>query len=205
MQRLRLGFLASHGGSNAQAIFDACRQGNLQAEACVLISNNSRAPVRERAARAGVPSFHISSATHPQPEQLDAALVDVLQQHRVELVCLTGYMKKLGPQTLRSYRGRILNIHPSLLPKFGGRGMYGLRVHEAVIAAGESESGATVHLIDGEYDRGSILAQERVTVHPNDTPATLQARVLAVEHRMYVETLQQIATGALAVEGLVRD
>lgn len=201
---LRLGFLASHGGSNAQAIFDACRQGALHGEACVLISNNSRAGVRDRAERAGVPFYHLSSATHPVPAELDAAILQTLQNHGVEVVCLAGYMKKLGAQVLASYRGRILNVHPSLLPKFGGRGMYGIRVHEAVLAAGEAESGATVHLIDGEYDQGILLAQERVDICSDDSAEALQARVLAVEHRIYAETLQRIATGSLALEGLIR-
>ncbi len=201
---LRLGFLASHGGSNAQAIFDACRKGALHGEARVLISNNSRAGVRDRAERAGVPFYHLSSTTHPIPAELDAAILQALRCHGVEVVCLTGYMKKLGAQMLAAYRGRILNIHPSLLPKFGGRGMYGIRVHEAVLAAGEAESGATVHLISDEYDRGSILAQERIAVCAGDSAEALQARVLAVEHRIYTETLQRIAAGSLALEGLTR-
>lgn len=199
MSPLRLGLLASHDGSNAQAIFDACRQGILHAEARVLISNNSRAGVRKRAEQSGIPFFHLSSATHPVATELDAAIVDVLQRHDVEVVCLTGYMKKLGIKTLDAYRGRILNIHPALLPQFGGRGMYGIRVHEAVLAAGTTESGATVHLIDNEYDRGQILAQERVAVHPGESPKALQNRVLAVEHKIYIETLQRIATGTLAL------
>lgn len=201
---LRLGFLASHSGSNAQAIFDACRRGVLYGEARVLISNNSRAGVRSRAERAGVPFYHLSSATHPDPVELDAAIVSVLEHHAVEVVCLTGYMKKLGAQTLANYRGRILNIHPSLLPKFGGHGMYGNRVHEAVLAAGEAESGATVHLIDDEYDQGTILAQQRVAVCTGDSTEALQARVLAVEHRIYAETLQRIATGSLPLKALTR-
>ena len=201
---LRLGFLASHGGSNAQAIFDACRKGTLHGEACVLISNNSRAGVRDRAECAGVPFYHLSSTTHPIPAELDAAILQALRCHGVEVVCLTGYMKKLGAHMLATYRGRILNIHPSLLPKFGGRGMYGIRVHEAVLAAGEAESGATVHLISDEYDQGSILAQERITVCAGDSAEALQARVLAVEHRIYTETLQRIAAGSLALEGLTR-
>ena len=124
--------------------------------------------------------------THADPVALDAAILVALQTHGVEIVCLAGYMKKLGARTLAACRGRILNIHPALLPNFGGRCMYGMRVHEAVLAAGENESGATVHLIDGEYDHGPVLAQEKVPVCDGDTPEQLQARVLEVEHRLYV-------------------
>jgi len=110
-------------------------------------------------------------------------------------------MKKLGPKTLAHFRGRILNIHPALLPKHGGKGMYGIRVHESVIAAGETESGVTVHLVTEEYDRGPILAQVRVPVMPGDTPETLAERVLVQEHILYPATLQRIATGEIVLSG----
>jgi len=125
-----------------------------------------------------------------------------LEKHRVNLIVLAGYMKKLGPKTLARYRGRVVNIHPALLPKFGGKGMFGHHVHDAVIAAGEKESGATVHIADEEYDRGRILAQKRVPVMPDDTSESLAARVLEVEHELYAETLQRIAKGEIKLEGL---
>ena len=117
---------------------------------------------------------------------------------------MCGYMKRLGPQILDAFDGRILNIHPALLPKFGGKGYYGDAVHEAVLAAGESESGATVHLVDAEYDTGPILSQRSVPVHEDDTSETLAARVLKVEHQLYAETLQQIASGRIKLDGLDR-
>ena len=199
---LRLGFLASHGGSNMQAIIDACKEGRLQAEPCVVISNNSRSGAMERARREGIPAHHLSSRTHPDPEALDEAILAVLRRHEVEIVCLAGYMKKLGPKTLKAYRNRILNIHPALLPKFGGEGFYGERVHRAVLAAGEKESGPTVHLVDEYYDHGPILAQRRVPVLPDDTPETLAARVLEQEHLIYAETLQRIAAGEIDLDSL---
>ena len=200
--KLRLGFLASHGGSNVQAILDACREGRLEAEPCVVISNNSDAPVLDRAMAARVPAFHLSAHVHPDPARLDEAILATLEKHRVNLIVLAGYMKKLGPQTLARYRGRVLNMHPALLPKFGGRGMYGHHVHEAVLAAGEKESGATVHLADTEYDTGRILAQRKVPVRADDTSESLAARVLEVEHQLYAETLQRIARGEIKLEGL---
>jgi phosphoribosylglycinamide formyltransferase-1 len=200
--KLRLGFLASHGGSNVQAILDACREGRLDAEPCVVISNNSDAPVLDRAMAARVPAFHLSAHVHPDPIRLDEAILATLEKHRVNLIVLAGYMKKLGPKTLARYRGRVLNMHPALLPKFGGRGMYGHHVHDAVLAAGEKESGATVHLADEEYDTGRILAQRKVPVRADDTSESLAARVLEVEHHLYAETLQRIARGEIKLEGL---
>ena len=185
-----------------QAILDACREGRLDAEPCVVISNNSDAMVLDRAMAARVPAFHLSSHIHPDPARLDEAILEVLEKHRVNLIVLAGYMKKLGPKTLARYRGRVLNMHPALLPKFGGKGMYGHRVHEAVLAAGEKESGATVHLADAEYDEGRILAQKKVPVMAGDTADSLAARVLEVEHHLYAETLQRIATGEIELEGL---
>ena len=185
-----------------QAILDACREGRLEAELCVVISNNSDAPVLDRAMAVRVPAFHLSSHIHPDPARLDEAILATLEKHRVNLIVLAGYMKKLGPKTLARYRGRVVNIHPALLPKFGGKGMYGLHVHDAVLAAGEKESGATVHLADEEYDRGRMLAQRKIPVLPDDTAESLAARVLEVEHELYAETLQRIATEDIKLEGL---
>jgi len=200
--KLRLGLLASHGGSNLQAILDACASGRLHAEPRAVICNNSDAPALARARRAGVPAYHLSSHTHPDCVALDKAIAATLERHRVNLVVLAGYMKKLGPITLERYRGRVLNIHPALLPKFGGQGLYGRRVHEAVLAAVEPVSGVTVHLVDEEYDRGPIVAQREVPVLPDDTVDTLAHRVLGVEHEIYVETLERIARGEIELQGL---
>ena len=200
--KLRLGFLASHGGSNVQAILDACREGRLDAEPSVVISNNSEALVLDRAMAARVPAFHLSAHIHPDPARLDEAILATLEKHRVNLIVLAGYMKKLGPKTLARYRGRVLNMHPALLPKFGGKGMYGHHVHDAVLEAGEKESGATVHIADAEYDEGRILAQKKVPVMAGDTSESLAARVLEVEHQLYAETLQRIARGDIRLEGL---
>lgn len=204
MAPLRLGFLASHNGSNMQAILDACKEGRLSARPAVVISNNSESGALARARQEGIPAFHLSNHTHPGPGALDQAICAALTRHQVEVVCLAGYMKRLGPRTLAAYRGRVLNIHPALLPKFGGEGFYGQAVHQAVLAAGEKESGPTVHLVDEEYDHGPVLAQARVPVLAGDTPETLATRVLAQEHRLYADTLQRIATGEIVLEELKR-
>lgn len=198
-KKLKLGFLASHQGTNMQAIIDACNEGRLHAEPRVVICNNSHCGAAARARREDIDTHHLSSHTHPDADVLDRAIVATLQACGVEVVVLAGYMKKLGPETLAAYRGRILNIHPALLPKFGGKGFYGAAVHQAVLAAGETESGATVHLVDGEYDHGAILAQRKVSVLPDDTPETLAARVLVQEHVLYAETLQKIAMGEIVL------
>ena len=196
---MKLAFFASHNGTNMQAVLDACKTGDVLGEPSVVISNNSDAQALARAKRDGIPHYHLSSKTHPDPGQLDAEILMVLQRHQAELAILAGYMRKLGPKTLAHYQGRILNIHPALLPKYGGPGMYGAHVHAAVLAAGEKETGVTIHLVDGEYDHGAILAQCRVPVLPMDTIATLSARVLAQEHLFLVDTVKRIVAKELTL------
>lgn len=182
-----------------QAIIDACAEGRLHAVPCVVISNNSEAVALERARKARIPRYHISGKRHPG-EMEDQAILRTLRAHDVDTVILAGYMKRLGPLTLQAYRGRILNIHPALLPKFGGQGMYGKRVHEAVLRAGETVTGVTVHVVDELYDHGRILAQCKVPVLVGDTIDSLAERVLRQEHRLYPETLRRIAAGEIALD-----
>jgi phosphoribosylglycinamide formyltransferase-1 len=196
---LRIGVLASGRGSNLQALVDGCALGRIQGRVVVVISNNSRSGALARAAASGIPGCHLSSHTHPGPGELDFAICGALQQHACDLVALAGYMKQLGPHTLRAFRGRVVNVHPALLPRHGGTGMYGMRVHEAVLASQDAYSGATIHLVTGEYDQGPVLAQCRVPVLPGDTPESLAARVLAVEHELYVNTVAAIARGEMSL------
>ena len=193
----RLGFLASHRGSNMQAVIDACRSGRLNAEPVVVISNNGGSGALERAENEGIPAYCISSRTFPDEKKLDRVIRDTLLRHKVDLVILAGYMKKIGAETLDAFGGKMINIHPSLLPRHGGAGMYGMKVHEAVIAAGDTETGVTIHLVGDDYDSGRILAQEKVPVGPGDTAEALAERVLKVEHRLYVETLEKILSGQI--------
>jgi phosphoribosylglycinamide formyltransferase-1 len=199
---LRIGALASHEGTTLQAILDACNDGTLSARVVAVVSNNSDAGALRRARAAGSRAIHLSSKTHADADLLDAAIARALLEHDVEVVMLAGYMKKLGPALLAQYRGRILNTHPALLPKFGGHGMFGMRVHEAVLRAAETESGPSVHLVDAEYDTGRVLAQARVPVMAGDTPESLAARVQERERRLVVQVLQQVAVGELQLEGL---
>ena len=196
---MNVALLASHRGSNLQHVLDACRSGRLDARPCVVISNNADAEALSRARREGVPHYHLSRQTHPEPESLDSAIVEILDRHRTDLVVLAGYLRRLGPRTVAAYRGRIINVHPALLPRHGGQGMYGRRVHEAALSAGDRETGVTIHVVDEEYDHGPIVAQVRIPVAEGDTPETLAARVLEHEHRLLVETLRRIVAGEIVL------
>ena len=183
-----------------QAVIDACKQGRLDVEPRVVISNNSRSGALRRAADAGIPRYHVSTVTHSDDDARDRAIADILERHGVDLVVLGGYMKELGPETIARFRNRIVNVHPALLPKFGGRGFFGLAVHEAVLASGDRVTGATIHLVDELLDHGAVLAQQTVAVEIGDTPETLAERVLAVEHSLYVDTLRRIASGEIDLD-----
>jgi len=184
-----IAIFASGGGSNLQAVIDACKTGCLNATVCVVISNNSKSGALQRATDAGIPAYHISQKTTDKP---DAAILQVLKQHNTEMILLAGYLKKIGESVLREYEGKIYNIHPALLPKYGGQGMFGLNVHQAVINAAETETGITIHKVDPEYDTGETIAQCTVPVVAGDTAETLAARVLEREHSFLVETLRRL-------------
>jgi phosphoribosylglycinamide formyltransferase-1 len=194
-QSLKLGFLASGTGSSAQAILAAIRSGRLEAEARLLVSNNRSAPALAFAEATGVPALCI--ATQADPQAADAKLAEAMLGHGVELIVLSGYLRRLGPATLARYAGRVLNIHPGPLPGFGGQGMYGRRVHEAVLAAGAPQSAVSIHVVDGDYDHGPVIAERAVEIRAGDTAEALEARVRAAEPEFFVETLQRIARGEL--------
>ncbi|MEJ2664477.1 MAG: phosphoribosylglycinamide formyltransferase [Spirochaetia bacterium] len=189
---MNIGILASHNGTNAQAVIDAFKQGKTKAKVTVIISNNSNAGVLERARKENIPWYHLSLKTHPDPNALDEIILETLIQHNVELVLLAGYMKKLGTKTLTHFKNRIINIHPALLPAYGGAGMYGLNVHKEIIKNKEKETGITIHMVNEEYDDGRIINQMRIPVKPEDTPENLQKRVLDHEHLFLVDTLNTI-------------
>src|SRR5919205_3671663 len=174
---MRIAVAVSGRGSNLEALHQALRMG-AAAKIVVVISDRADAGGLERARSWGL-------ATEVLPSPTDGAVwLALLRRYRVDLVVLAGYVKLVPANVIAAYRGRIINVHPALLPAFGGKGMYGRRVHEAVLASGVRESGATVHLVDEVYDRGAILAQARVPILPDDTPDRLAARVLEVEHRL---------------------
>jgi phosphoribosylglycinamide formyltransferase-1 len=188
----KIGFLASGRGSNMQAVIDACENSQITAKPVVVVSNNSDSMALERARVHGLAAYCLNRKTHPEPAELDSATLAKLEEHQASLVVLAGFMRPVGPKVLKGFRNRIINIHPALLPKFGGKGMYGMNVHKAVIESGEKESGATVHLVNEEYDQGRILAQAKVVVEAGDTPERLAEKVLPLEHELLVKTIAEI-------------
>ncbi len=192
---LKLGFLASGNGSSAEAVVAAVAAGTLAAEPRLLVSNKKTAPAFAWAEARGVETLAIP--TIAEPEAADAALAEAMAAHGVELIVMSGYLRRLGPRTLARYAGRILNIHPGPLPQFGGEGMYGARVHQAVLASGLAESAIVIHAVDEEYDHGPELARRAVPILAGDTPQSLEERVKAQEPAFFVETLRRIAAGEL--------
>ncbi len=193
VQPVRVAIFASGRGSNADALIRFSQRPEALYRVVLIVSNNSTAGVRQVAQQHGIPFVHLSSVTHPDPEAYVAALRTILQQHAVELIALAGYLKKVPAAIVQEYRGRILNIHPALLPKFGGEGMYGIHVHEAVLRSGEPYTGVSVHLVEEEYDTGPVLAQVRIPVAPDTTAEQLAAQVLPYEHELYPLVLNQCA------------
>lgn len=203
MRRARLAVLVSGRGTNLQAILDATRDPDYPAEVVVVVSDRPDAYALERARRVGVPAHVVLWSK--DPEESGRRLAQVLEAHGAEWVCLAGFLRILDPRFVERYRGRILNIHPSLLPAFGGKGMYGERVHQAVLASGARESGCTVHFVTAEVDAGPVVAQARVPVLPTDTVETLAARVAEQEHRLYPEAIRRVVTGQVRFDDLVAE
>lgn len=187
--------LVSHHGSNLRALHRASLEPGARFEIAVVIGNNSDAAGLGYARENRIPARHLSGATHPDTGALDDAIRAVLVDHAAEWVVTAGYMKKLGPRTRGHFDSRIINIHPAPLPRFGGAGMFGLRVHEAVLASGVAVTGPTVHLVDGGYDSGRVIAHHEVPVLAGDTAETLAARVLAAEHVVLPRVVRDIAAG----------
>ncbi len=186
---IALAIFASGAGTTAQAVIDACAAGRIDGRVVLVISNNAAAPVLERARAARIPWRHLSARTHPDPAALDQAITRALAESDATHVLLAGYMKKLSAAIVAAYAGRIYNTHPALLPDYGGQGMYGDRVHAAVLADHRSRSGATVHLVTEEYDSGPIVGQVEVAVLEGDDVASLGERVRAAERELIVEVL----------------
>jgi phosphoribosylglycinamide formyltransferase 1 len=193
---VRLGVLASGRGTNLQAIIDAIARGVLRARLAVVVSDRETAPALDRARRWGAPAIFVNPKDAEDRAAHDDALVRVLQSHAVDLVCLAGFMRLLGPAFLRAFPDRVLNIHPSLLPAFPGLG-----AQRQALAHGVKISGATVHFVDEGLDSGPIIVQEAVPVLSGDTEEALSARILEVEHRIYPRAIRLFAEGRLRIEG----
>lgn len=201
MRVLKIAVLASGRGSNLKALLNASDTGRLSAEIVLVGSNKADAGALEIARKRGIPTCHLSSQQFESSEEMDQALLETLREHQAEVVALAGYLKKIGSAIIREYKNKILNIHPALLPAFGGKGMYGAKVHQAVLDYGCKVTGVTVHLVDEEYDSGPPILQRCVPVQQDDTVETLAARVLQQEHVIYAEALQLFAECRVEVHG----
>ena len=202
-KRLRVGVLASGGGTNLQAIIDNGISGKIDAEVVVVISDVECGAL-ERARKAGIPAEHIDrrdKARYPIREAFDQAVLASLRRCDVGLVCLAGYLRIMTRDLVDVYAGRMMNIHPALLPSFGGKDMAGHRVHQAVLDYGCKLSGCTIHFVSLETDGGPIILQRAVPVEEGDTPDTLAARILPYEHQLYSQAIQLFAEGRLKIEG----
>ena len=198
---MRLAFFASGGGSNVGAILNAIDAGALDAEPVLVVTDRDEIGVLDRAAAREIPTAVLPPRAFADEAAFAEALLARLADAGADTVALAGYLKKIPDAVVAEFRDRILNVHPSLLPAFGGPGMYGRRVHEAVLARGCRVSGATVHLVDVEYDTGPIVLQEAVPVEPGDTPEALAARVLGAEHRIFPRALALLSQHRLRIDG----
>lgn len=194
---MNIAVFSSHGGSDLQAIIDGCKSNKIGANVAVVISNNGDSMALKRGISEGIPSYHLSAKKFGSEELLAEEILKVLSMHQIDMIFLAGYMRMLHISILEKYNNRIFNIHPALLPKFGGKGMFGMNVHNAVLKSKEKETGVTIHRVNAEYDSGEIVAQTKVAVMENDTPEILAARVLLREHEFLVEVISSIAEGKI--------
>jgi len=192
---MNIAVFASHNGSDLQAIIDACGSGKINARVCAVLSNNSDSQALQRAANSCIDNYHVSGKRFGNDLNLNIEIMKILNSHYVDMIFLAGYLKKIGIDILKKYHNRIFNIHPALLPKYGGKGMYGINVHNAVINAKETVSGITVHRVNEEYDNGEIVAQTIVDISPNESPESLAKKILEREHTFIVEVINEIIDG----------
>ncbi len=190
---LTISFLASHGGSAAKTVIQAIESKNLIANIGIVITNNRDSEIYDWCLNNDLKVFHVSGETHPSEIEKDEEIFNLLSNINTDLVVLSGYMKKIGSISLSAYENKILNIHPSLLPAHGGKGMFGDKVHKSVLRSGDKQSGATVQLINAEYDEGPIIIQQKVQVQENDTIETLKERVQSIEGSLYIRAIEKMA------------
>lgn len=198
---MRCAVFASGGGSNFQALIEKIESGDLHVEIVLMVGNNSTAGAFEKARKHNIPSVHLASSQYSSPMDYQNHLLALLEQYRVELIVLAGYMKMLPSEVVHRYHNKIVNIHPGLLPAFGGKGMYGKKVHQAVLDYGAKVTGVSVHFVNENYDEGPVICQVPVEVMDTDDCNTLAERVLKVEHQTFWRAIEAIARGKIRVEG----
>lgn len=194
---LKIGVLISGGGTNLQAIIDACASKELNGEVVVVVSNNPEAYGLKRAEISGIPNFGLSKKSFENKAAYFSKTTELLNNEGVDLVVLAGFLDILPKSFVQSFENRIINIHPSLIPKYAGKGYYGIKVHEGVIKNKEAYTGATVHYVDDQVDTGQIILQESIKVMKNDTAETLQKRVLKIEHQIMIKSIDKYIKGEI--------
>lgn len=199
MSKIRIAVLASGGGSNLQAIIDATKESSFNAEIAVVVVNRKGAYAKERAEQAGIPTFYVGKGNCASTEEMSERMLSIFETHQIDLIVLAGYLSILSESLVKRYEKRIINIHPSLIPKYCGMHFHGERVHQAVLDAGEAVSGATVHFVDAGVDTGAVISQMEVMVLKDDTVETLKNRVLQVEHHLLVAVIRGIAHGRIQI------
>lgn len=199
---VRIAVFVSGGGSNLQSLIDACRSGYITGgKICLVFSNQQEAYGLERAAKAGIRTLCLLQKDFQGREAFDVEVAGIMNADNIELICLAGYMRVLSKAFIDTFDGKIMNIHPAILPDFGGKGMYGIYVHEAVLKAGVKETGCTVHFVDYGTDTGPVILQRRTPVLQGDTPDILRERVLAEEHKAYPEAVKLFCEGRIKING----
>ena len=192
-KKLNLAVFISGSGSNLQALIDACAAADFPAQIALVLSNNPKAFGLQRAQKAGLPTVLVNHKDFKSREEFESKITEVLKPHPIDLICLAGFMRILTPGFVDKWANRIINTHPALLPRHGGQGMYGEHVHKAVLAAGDPESGPTIHYVTAGVDQGPVILQRKISVLPGDTPETLASRVLEQEHIAYPEAIRLLA------------
>lgn len=196
VQKFRICVFASGRGSNLQAIIDEVEKGRLNCEIVFVLSNNSSSGALETARKKNIPAYHLSEKVFHK-NSFEESLIDLLEKYKPDLIVLAGYMKLVPVSVIKKYENRIINIHPALLPKFGGKGMFGINVHNAVFQAGEKVSGVTIHIVNENYDEGKIIYQEVVDISDCKSPEEISEKVLRLEHKVYPEVIQKIIEGKI--------
>lgn len=189
---MNIAVFASGEGTDLQAIIDGCKNKSIDGKVVLVIGNNKEANALNRASNDNIPNYYLSIKEFESKEEFEERMLFLLKKYKTDIIFLAGYLKMMPSKIIKEYDNKIYNIHPALLPKFGGKGMYGINVHKAVIEAKEHETGVTIHKVNEEYDKGEIVGQTKVPVYESDTPEILAKRVLEKEHEFIVEVLSKI-------------
>lgn len=200
MEKINIAYFVSGSGTNFQNLESFCRKNLTKVKGTLVIGNKDQIGAKEKAEQFNIPFITLKESDFSTYELYASALLDLLTTHQIDLICLAGYLKKIPNEVIRHFNQRIINIHPSLLPSFGGKGMYGIRVHQAVLVRGCKISGASTHFVSDQYDEGQLIIQKCIQIADNETPETLQTKVLDIEYQIYIETITTLVNKPWKIE-----